>query len=55
VHLLSFSENIYGEKIRVNFIKRIRDEKKFAGIADLKEQIREDIETAQKILAAYDT
>jgi riboflavin kinase/FMN adenylyltransferase len=53
VHLLSFSENIYGEKIRVNFIKRIRDEKKFAGIADLKEQIREDIETAQKILAAY--
>jgi riboflavin kinase/FMN adenylyltransferase len=55
VHLLNFSENIYGEKIRVNFIKRIRDEKKFAGIADLKEQIHEDIETAHKILAAYDT
>lgn len=55
VHLLNFSENIYGEKIRVNFIARIRDEKKFAGIEDLKEQIHQDIETAHKILAAYDT
>jgi riboflavin kinase/FMN adenylyltransferase len=55
VHLLNFSENIYGQKIRVNFIQRIRDEKKFGGIADLKEQIHEDIKTARKILAAYDT
>jgi riboflavin kinase/FMN adenylyltransferase len=55
VHLLNFSETIYDQKIRVNFIQRIRDEKKFAGIADLKEQIHEDIKTASKILAAYDT
>lgn len=55
VHLLNFSENIYGEKIRINFIQRIRDEKKFAGIADLKEQIHQDIKTAHNILAAYDS
>jgi riboflavin kinase/FMN adenylyltransferase len=54
VHLLNFSENIYGQKIRVNFIQRIRDEKKFAGIDDLKEQIHQDIQAAHKILAAYD-
>jgi riboflavin kinase/FMN adenylyltransferase len=53
VHLLDFAENIYDEKIRVNFIERIRDEKKFADIAELKEQINQDIKTADKILAAY--
>jgi len=54
VHLLNFSENIYGQKIRVNFIQRIRDEKKFAGIDDLKEQIQQDIKAAHLILATYD-
>ena len=55
VHLLDFSENIYGEKIRVNFIQRIRDEKKFADITELKNQIHHDIETGRKILAVYDS
>lgn len=53
VHLLDFAENIYDEKIRVNFIERIRDEKKFADISELKDQINQDIKTADKILAAY--
>ena len=52
VHILDFADNIYGEKIRVNFIRRIRDEIKFSGIAELSEQIRKDIETARKILPA---
>ena len=55
VHLLDFAEDIYDEKIRVNFIERIRDEKKFADISELKEQINQDIKTAGKILAAYDS
>jgi riboflavin kinase/FMN adenylyltransferase len=55
VHLLDFSTNIYKEKIRVNFIQRIRDEKKFANISELTAQINQDIKTARKILAAYDT
>ena len=55
VHLLNFSTDIYGEKIRVNFIERIRDEKKFANISELTAQINQDLETAHKILAAYDT
>jgi riboflavin kinase / FMN adenylyltransferase len=55
VHLLNFAKDIYGEKIRVNFIQRIRDEKKFAGISDLKDQIHRDIKTAHKILAACDS
>ena len=55
VHLLKFNTDIYGEKIRINFIERIRDEKKFADISELTAQINQDIETAHKILAAYDT
>ncbi len=54
VHLLDFGTDIYGEKIRVNFIQRIRDEKKFANISELTAQINQDIKAAYKILAAYD-
>jgi riboflavin kinase/FMN adenylyltransferase len=54
VHLLDFAENIYGEKIRINFIQRIRNEKKFANISELKEQIKQDIKTAHEILLVYD-
>ena len=54
VHILDFSDNIYGQKIRVNFIERIRDEKKFGHIDELKSQIHQDIEAAQKILVVYD-
>lgn len=50
VHILDFNKNIYGHKIRVNFIKRLRDEKKFSSISDLSEQIKKDIEKARKIL-----
>ncbi|HHP7234644.1 MAG TPA: bifunctional riboflavin kinase/FAD synthetase [Desulfobacterales bacterium] len=51
VHILDFDETIYGEKIRINFIQRIRDEKKFAGVTELSDQIRRDVEAARRILA----
>lgn len=50
VHILDFAADIYGTRIRVNMIKRLRDEKKFASIQELSAQIRSDIETARKIL-----
>jgi riboflavin kinase/FMN adenylyltransferase len=50
VHILEFKESIYGEKIRVNFVKRLRGEIKFAGIEALKNQIGKDIEAARRIL-----
>ncbi|MBW2449570.1 MAG: bifunctional riboflavin kinase/FAD synthetase [Deltaproteobacteria bacterium] len=51
VHILDFNENIYGQKIRVNFVRRIRDEKKFSNIAELSDQIKKDIVKARKILS----
>jgi len=51
VHILDFNEMIYGRKIRVNFIRRIRDEAKFASLAALKAQIAADVEAARRLLA----
>lgn len=46
-HLFDFSKEIYGENIKVYFIKKIRAEKKFNSANDLIEQIRQDIDTCQ--------
>ena len=51
VHILDFSENIYGKRIRVNMIQRLRNEKKFSTIEELSMQIRNDIKHAETILA----
>ena len=51
VHILDFNKNIYGQKIRVNFVQRIRDEIKFSEITELSDAIRKDIEKARKILS----
>jgi len=48
VHILDFNDNIYGEKIRVNFIKRLRDEIKFSNISELIDQIKKDIAAARE-------
>ena len=47
VHLLNFSENIYGKRLTVEFLKKVRDEKKFENLDALKKQIFKDISTAE--------
>ena len=42
VHLLNFSEDIYGQKIQVNVIERLRDEQKFESFEALKSQLEID-------------
>lgn len=48
-HLFDFNEFIYGLEIKIEFIKRIRSEKKFDSIEELIENIKEDVEFAKKI------
>ena len=50
VHLFDFDRNIYSEKIRISYVARIRDEKKFGGIEALKRQLVEDRKMALRIL-----
>ena len=42
-HLLDFDRDIYGEKIRVSFIKRIREQKHFLKLDELKAQLKIDL------------
>ncbi|GAB5046577.1 bifunctional riboflavin kinase/FAD synthetase [Thermodesulfovibrio sp. TK110] len=49
VHILDFKENLLGKTIRVHFIERIRDEKKFNSPEELRENIAQDIEKAKNI------
>ncbi len=43
VHILDWNEFIYGEKLRMVFLRKIRDEQKFGSIDELKLQISKDI------------
>ena len=49
-HIFDFEKDIYGRRITVQFIEKIRDEVKFDSIDLLKSQIKKDIEEANKIL-----
>lgn len=42
-HILNFNKNIYGEEIEIEIIERIRDEKKFNNLEELKKQIEKDV------------
>ncbi|WP_035243796.1 bifunctional riboflavin kinase/FAD synthetase [Desulfonatronovibrio hydrogenovorans] len=52
VHILDFSGNIYDQPIKVHFVQRLRSEKKFSGIDELKAQIQKDCALGRKILSA---
>ena len=47
VHLLDFNENIYGQRLAVEFHHKLRDEEKFADVAQLRAAIAEDIRRAR--------
>lgn len=50
VHLIDFSKFIYGENLKVEFLLRIRDEKKFESKEDLIYQINEDKNEALRLI-----
>ena len=52
VHLIDYHNGLYGEKIRVNFVERLRDEIKFSSVAELSRQIQKDIGNTRERLRA---
>ena len=53
VHILNFDRDIYGQYFKVEFLKRLRNEKKFESKEDLIHQIEMDKQTAQGIIKTY--
>lgn len=45
-YIFDFDGDLYGDVLRVRFLYRIRDERKFGGIDELKNQIQKDTQTA---------
>lgn len=49
-HLLSSSSDLYGKKVELRFVRRLREEKRFASVDELKSQIRQDTDAAFECL-----
>lgn len=52
-HLLDFDGDLYGRRLRVGFLERLREERRFPGAEALVAQIREDIARARAMVAGY--
>ncbi len=50
-HLFDFSGDLYGKRLRVQFIERLRAEKRFASASELSSQISRDLEAARAAVA----
>ncbi len=50
-HVIDWSGDLYGDVVRVRFLHRLRDEKKFASIDELRSQISGDADRARKFFA----
>jgi riboflavin kinase/FMN adenylyltransferase len=50
VHLLAFEGDLYGERIELEFVARLRGEKRFAGVDELAAQIARDVQEARQHL-----
>jgi riboflavin kinase / FMN adenylyltransferase len=48
-YILDFDRDIYGKSIKLAFVKRLRDEKKFSDVPSLVAQIEDDVKTARSI------
>ncbi|MBO5894505.1 MAG: riboflavin kinase [Alistipes sp.] len=44
-HIIDFVGDLYGRRLSVTLVEKLRDEKRFASIGDLKEQLSKDYYT----------
>lgn len=50
-HLFDFDQDLYGKRLRVEFLERLRPEQRFASAAELSAQIARDLESARAAVA----
>ena len=49
-HLLDFDRDIYGQRLRIEFVRRMRDEMRFGSLEELREQLQRDVDTTRSVL-----
>jgi len=47
-HLLDFSGDLYGQRIHLTFLRRLREERRFPSVEALREQIAADVAAARR-------
>lgn len=52
IHLLDFQDDLYGERLRIYFVERLRDEQRFPSVEALQEAVVADIARAREVLAS---
>jgi riboflavin kinase/FMN adenylyltransferase len=52
-HVFDFSGDLYGQRLRVEFVARLRDERRFASVDELVAQIRRDMTAAREALESH--
>jgi len=50
-HIFDFNSDIYGKRLRLEFVERIRDEQRFENVDALVAQIKRDVEDVKNILS----
>ncbi len=50
VHIFDYNQEVYGRRVRIEFVAKLRDEQKFATLPDLVAQIARDVEQAKQEL-----
>lgn len=50
-HILAFDRNVYGERVELAFLARLRDEQRFPSTTELARQIGRDVEAARQFFA----
>lgn len=54
VYIVDYDADLYGRKLKIDIVERLREEQKFGTIEELKQQITEDIKVGKAILSAED-
>ena len=54
LHLLEFEGDVYGHTLTVEFISRLREERRFPSLQDLVDQIRRDLEASLAVIKEFE-
>jgi riboflavin kinase/FMN adenylyltransferase len=54
-YILDFDGDLYGKRLRLDFLSRLRGERRFQSAEELVEQMHRDVERAREIVDAYRT